>query len=339
MKYNFVAFIKTVINFFEKTIRVAKIRSTRYERYMIDNGTVNGETYRTIILGDRFEECKDKLLANLDTCSVELINRVIKRIKMYLKDGVLFYNKTYEEFLNLIKVDVYKKINLKYISGNYKIESYILPRDFIDNQIFWNKYFMNEFTNLSAIRQKDIVDVGAFIGDSSILFEQYTDKKVRAFEPVESNYVDMLKTIELNNSNKIVPYKFGLGSFEQEVFINKFESTGVASTLRSDMNNYKSSVKEKISIKTLDDIVKEENLEIGLIKVDVEGAEQDFLKGALETIKKQKPALLIAIYHTGEDFFEIKPWLESLNLGYKFKVRKANKNKLIDDTVLICEVQ
>ena len=122
------------------------------------------------------------------------------------------------------------------------------------------------------------------------------------------------------------------------MYINNFESTGVGATLRKDRDNYPGNIREKIKIKTLDEVVKEENLQIGLIKVDVEGAEQDFLAGAMETIKTQKPALLLDIYHTGEYFFEIKTNIENLNLGYKFKIRKATKDRIIDDTVLICEV-
>ncbi len=47
-----------------------------------------------------------------------------------------------------------------------------------------------------------------------------------------------------------------------------------------------------------------------------------FLSGAVETIKSQKPMLFISIYHSVEDFFEIKPWIENLDLGYKFEIIK-----------------
>ena len=80
--------------------------------------------------------------------------------------------------------------------------------------------FMEEFVTLDKISQKDILDVGGFIGDSAILFERYTDAKVRVYEPVESNYVDLLKTISINNSSKIIPYQYALGSQETEMFIN-----------------------------------------------------------------------------------------------------------------------
>lgn len=62
--------------------------------------------------------------------------------------------------------------------------------------------------------------------------------------------------------------------------------------------------KEKIEVNqiTLDEYVDSENIEIGLIKVDIEGAERNFLKGAKKTICEQKPILLISIYHSAEDF-------------------------------------
>lgn len=55
----------------------------------------------------------------------------------------------------------------------------------------------------------------------------------------------------------------------------------------------------------MDDFVADNNLQIGLIKVDIEGLEQDFLKGAENTIKTQKPALTISIHNSASDFFEI----------------------------------
>jgi hypothetical protein len=63
------------------------------------------------------------------------------------------------------------------------------------------------------------------------------------------------------------------------------------------------------------------------------------LAGAINTIKKQKPVLLLSIYHNANDFFEIKPLIESWNLGYKFKIRKLSmKEYFLVETMLICEI-
>ena len=80
------------------------------------------------------------------------------------------------------------------------------------------------------------------------------------------------------------------------------------------------------------------NLDVGLIKVDIEGLERMFLRGAKETICSQKPALIISIYHNPEDFFLIKPEIESWKLGYKFRIHRPITASVILETVLIAEV-
>ena len=42
-----------------------------------------------------------------------------------------------------------------------------------------------------------------------------------------------------------------------------------------------------------------------------------------KTIKKDKPVLAISIYHSANDFFYIKRYIEEMNLGYKFYIKKV----------------
>ena len=96
--------------------------------------------------------------------------------------------------------------------------------------------------------------------------------------------------------------------------------------------------KQKIKTTTLDKYVKEHNIKVGLIKVDIEGFEPYFLKGAVETLKEQKPIILLSIYHSYHDFFKLKSFIEDLNCGYKFDFFKGEDGKILIDTLLICEV-
>ena len=88
---------------------------------------------------------------------------------------------------------------------------------------------------------------------------------------------------------------------------------------------------------SLDKYVEENNLKVGLIKTDLEGSEQQFLKGAEKTIKTQRPTLLISIYHTASDFFTIKPLIESWDLNYNFRIVKPLDGEIMLETLLICE--
>ena len=90
---------------------------------------------------------------------------------------------------------------------------------------------------------------------------------------------------------------------------------------------------------TIDAFVEENNLDVGYITIDVEGAERDLLKGAINTIKTQKPILSISIYHSVNDYFEIIPWVANLVLGYEFEVFKEQPWPFLGDTVVQCRAK
>ena len=185
---------------------------------------------------------------------------------------------------------------------------------------------------LKALENKDIIDAGAYIGDSALILQEYTRKKVYAFEAVQSNYDAMLTTIKLNGAKRIVPVHKGLGAKESKEKIS-IQGAGSSVVLPN------TGVFEEIEIIPLDSFVREKKLKVGFIKVDIEGFEQEFLKGAKETIIEQKPAMLISLYHKYSDFFDIKPLLESWNLGYKFKFIKPIDHNVSGETALYCEVR
>ena len=61
--------------------------------------------------------------------------------------------------------------------------------------------------------------------------------------------------------------------------------------------------------------------EVTYIKLDIEGAELEALKGAKKIIQKYKPRLAVCIYHKKEDLIEIPQYLKELVPEYKFYVR------------------
>ncbi len=77
------------------------------------------------------------------------------------------------------------------------------------------------------------------------------------------------------------------------------------------------------------------NNNLGLIKMDIEGMESWAIAGAQKVIKQYKPVLVISIYHTPEDFFEMKDKIKELNPDYKFMFRRAEDILPDADLVLI----
>ena len=78
--------------------------------------------------------------------------------------------------------------------------------------------------------------------------------------------------------------------------------------------------KSEVEIIPLDSC-KEVDGTVGWIKIDLEGYGLPAVKGMVETIKRDRPVLTLAVYHCAEELFGIKKMLESLDLNYKIMFR------------------
>jgi hypothetical protein len=69
--------------------------------------------------------------------------------------------------------------------------------------------------------------------------------------------------------------------------------------------------------------------------MDVEGFEYYVIKGGINTIQRDRPLLLISIYHTGKDFFEIPPLIQSYCPSYRFRYCDTIPMFLITEKIII----
>ncbi|MDE7174551.1 MAG: FkbM family methyltransferase [Helicobacter sp.] len=99
---------------------------------------------------------------------------------------------------------------------------------------------------------KNIIDVGGYIGDSALILQQYTQKKVYSFEALSDNYDLMRQTIALNNANRIIPIKKALGAKFEKVKIARY---GAGSSIVVHHNQDF----EEAEVITLDSFVQEHN--------------------------------------------------------------------------------
>ena len=275
------------------------------------------------------QEKFDKLFVGLDEESKEIAeviwNRNVKNFPLELKKDwfkfnhkKIFTKSEQEELQELLKLNKTLK----------------LPKGFDEDfcrSVFYNKFGLRyvENTIKDYLRDKTIIDGGAFMGDSAVVFSQYNPCKIYSFEPNSDNFEKLNNIIELNNLTHMVePVKLGLSDSQKTLY---FGSYGPA------FNSTRSAQEEnaqKIDVTSIDEFMKTREDSVGLIKLDVEGAEYDVIKGSVETIKKQQPVLLISIYHNPHDFFEIKPMLEEI-LDYTFMIKKATPVTLNTELMLI----
>lgn len=191
---------------------------------------------------------------------------------------------------------------------------------------------------LNTLKGRDVIDGGAYWGDSALVLNEYQPCAIHAFEPFPDSYEKLKETISNNGlQDKVIPISYGLGNrFEtRTLYTQGMESgsnfTGVIPTVTTETEK----VSNLVAVTTIDQYAHENNLNVGLIKLDIEGSELAAIQGALEVIKRDRPLLAISIYHQPKDFLKIRPLIESLNLGYRFLIRKLSFHDLVSEVMLI----
>lgn len=150
------------------------------------------------------------------------------------------------------------------------------------------------------------VDCGAYDGETALNFIKWAGgsdkyKKIICFEPDEKNLEVCMKT--LSGFHDVQYEKTGLWDHKD---ILRFNSAKMSSSVSNDGGT-------EIEVSTIDDICGE--IPVTFIKMDIEGSELRALKGAKNTILKNKPKLAICIYHRAEDIFEIPRYIDDLAPG------------------------
>ena len=279
------------------------------------------------------------LISGLDNESRNTVSDIIHRMGM-IADGNkslqdVYTQREQEEFVRMN--DEFSSKIVKLNDNLYYYNGYYLPVNQFDSSVFFTRYGIDKLTTLDSVRNKHIIDAGGYVGDTALLFSSYTDKSIHVFEASPSNMDIIRETIRLNQLENIVPVSKALGENSGTATFSLGERNSCNSLVERPGYNYPNHI--EVPVITLDDYVRENNLEVGLIKVDIEGGEQLLLKGAVETIRTQHPILLISIYHSANDFFEIKPMIKKMCDKYTFRIIKPANSAIVIETILLAEVR
>lgn len=175
-----------------------------------------------------------------------------------------------------------------------------------------------KFDLLNIGTEEIVVDLGAYDGDTLVEFLNGTSmqfKKLYAMEPDNKNYRKLKRRLYMIGSALLEAYN--VGAWDEDTTITFNMRAGRSSTASG--GTHRAARYRDIKMMKTDTMLR--GAAATYIKMDVEGAEENALRGAKETIASFRPKLNVALYHRNEDMFRLPLLIAELNKRYKFYMR------------------
>lgn len=183
---------------------------------------------------------------------------------------------------------------------------------------------------ISHAKDGDIVHAGTYFGDFLPALSQSRthNAKVWAFEPNPENYRCALITSHINGLHNVEITNAALGEIRDTLTMITSDADGQAlggASKLAQENDINSERKEIVQIVTIDEVIPSDR-KVSIIQLDVEGYEKQALRGAIKTIQRCLPIIVIETLPDDN-------WLTNnlLCLGYQIS------QKIHNNTILICD--
>lgn len=255
----------------------------------------------------------DNIYASIYSLSVP-INRIVLNIKstknwysfyysklfkrqvlLKLKNGfTLKYPLNADEYVSQKILYFFKELNVKRLNNKYLvkvngIKFYVnSPREMrvIDENFIRGQY------DFLDVKGKDVVDIGANIGDTAIFFSKVRKaKRVIAFEPFPYTFKLAKENLDINKISNVLLKNEAVGSKTGFITINP----DFISTAGTDLRGFPKG--KKIKVTSLSAIVSNYNLDGAVLKMDCEGYEYPILLNSDNRVLRQFKQMVIECHY------------------------------------------
>lgn len=249
---------------------------------------------------------------------VKLFSFLFSRIRIpgSYRVATLFY----PYYVNYFQKGVW--LTAKYLSPQYGLLISLFSKDLIDHKILFTGSYEQETNSiLEKYLTKDffVVEAGANSGTETLLISRLigNEGRVFAFEPVPHLIEKLNHNIKINELQNIQVEQLALGEKNEEIHFFTFPIEHPNQGMGSKLIDNKVSNKIRVNQITLDSFVLEINElnRLDFLKMDVQGAEIDILRGGRETLLKFKPMIFLEAGEGWSDVLDLYTYLEGL--GYK----------------------
>lgn len=164
---------------------------------------------------------------------------------------------------------------------------------------------------LAYLKGTVFIDAGACHGDSTLVFLHYSPRVVWAFEPSPPNAKVFNDTMLANGvpSDEVELISKGLSDQKSTI---RFKAQAASDCTLTGKG------RDVAELVPLDSMAPPSR--IGLIKTDLEGMGMSMLRGAVQTIRRDKPVLSLSFYHNTDEFLNTYQFVKTLGLSYDYKV-------------------
>ena len=170
-----------------------------------------------------------------------------------------------------------------------------------------------------------VFDIGANAGYLTLLMAKLVGDSghVHAFEPIPQNYECLLETLRINGLQNVTVHQVAISDQRGQAqmnYVGVFD--GFATLAEGGHNYYCGQSTDRVSVATisLDLFCSEMGItEIGLIKMDIEGAEILALAGMEQVLAMHRPVMIIEFWGGGN----IREGMRLLSKGHRVEVLNA----------------
>lgn len=216
----------------------------------------------------------------------------------------------YDQFLSLLyeqqglprKMHGTEEIRIRPAHRNY--------RDSHETEVF---QYLRSVTHAGDV----VLEVGANVGIFTVLLARCVapSGRVFAFEPAPLTRAALEDHLALNGAQNVVtvvPEALGSECGTSDFFVEEMSGQNTLSKTHSRIPGAK---RISVSVNTIDAFCDANEIAPSLIKIDVEGFEHSVLRGAMQTLRKACPRVIVEFHpmlwnETGTSFEEIRALIE-----------------------------
>src|ERR687890_701967 len=249
-----------------------------------------------------------------------------RRDRIFIEQGFDFNTFLYRVF-KILRLDNSMLLKISVPKYDYKFYCRINREDLV----FMTNHEDDIIEHFTPKQGDIVVDIGAHMGRYTIIASKRvgTNGKVVAIEAHPGNFEMLNRNIKLNQLANVIPLNYAVYSKETKVKLYLPEEESGYTIYNTIMSNRAGTEDKFVDVngQTVDYLLELNQIKeelINWIKIDVEGAEFEVLKGATNVLSKSKDIALLIEIHGLDNY---RPILNFLSLyNFKIEFEKSNKN-------------